>query len=349
MRNWHDNLTRMVFAPEGDAPPPAPKAGDPPPPPVVGDPPPAPPPVAGDPPPAPKAGDPPPAPKPGDPPKAGDPPPPPEPIKGKWPDQWREEMAGDDKELLETLKRHTDPVSAGKALREAQKKISSGKLRYELAADATPEQVAEYRKDMGIPADPKDYLKDFTLGDGMVIGEADQPLVDSYLALAHKQHMEPKAVKAGIQAYFAMRQAEIAEMVNRQQALKAETQAALQQEWGADYKPTVAVIDHFLRTFFDDDTRLLLENSILGDGETVLMNNPRIAKGIASAARQIWPMGTLLPNGDTKLLTTIEGRIKELETLQKTDIQKYNRTPGLREEFRQLLAQQESLKPRKAS
>ncbi len=339
MRDFPMRTTRVYFAPDEPtgAPPPAPGPGD--------TPPPAPPPTPApgpETPPAPKPGDP-PAPPPA--PKPTDAPPPPE---NTWRPDWREAMAGEDKELKALLDRHTDPVSLAKKVREQDKLISSGKLRYDLKPDATPEEVAKYRKDMGIPETPAGY--DTTLPDGLVIGDADKPLVNQFLERAHKANMDPRAVRLGLEAYFDMRKAEETALIEGQKTKKAATEALLKTEMGeADYTRAKAVISHMLTDGVDDETRAFLMNAVGGDGETVLFNHPGVVRLFASLGQRIFPHGTLVPGADPTQLGTIEARIKELENLQKTNIGKYNADINNRIEYRNLLARRAALQPKGAA
>ena len=67
---------------------------------------------------------------------------------------WRDPIAGDDEKFKAQLKRYADPASFGNAHREAVQKIRSGQLKEELPADATEEQIKEYRRANNIPLEP---------------------------------------------------------------------------------------------------------------------------------------------------------------------------------------------------
>src|SRR3546814_3644725 len=53
---------------------------------------------------------------------------------------------------------------------------------------ATPEQIAEWRKEQGIPEKPEDY--DLKFDNGLVIGEADKPLVAEFLKASHATNVK---------------------------------------------------------------------------------------------------------------------------------------------------------------
>src|SRR3990167_11368320 len=72
-----------------------------------------------------------------------------------WDDGWREKIAGTDEKLLKRLERYPSVKAATDALIEAQTKIRSGEVKFTLKDSATPEEIATWRKDNGIPEDRK--------------------------------------------------------------------------------------------------------------------------------------------------------------------------------------------------
>jgi hypothetical protein len=121
-----------------------------------------------------------------------------------WVEDWRARMAGEDKARLKTLERMGSPEDVAKAYFEAQKKISEGFKAPALPDSPTDEQVAEYRKALGIPEKPEDYkLSD--LPKGVVLGEAEKPIVDSFAKSAHAANMPPQYAKAAAAWYFEER------------------------------------------------------------------------------------------------------------------------------------------------
>lgn len=104
--------------------------------------------------------------------------PPADPVAGDWPEDWRSKAAGGDEKLMKFLERYNSPKAVVGALVDARKLISQGVNRPP-KADATPEEVAAWRAENGIPEKPDGY--EVSLPDGFVIGEADKPVVDSFL------------------------------------------------------------------------------------------------------------------------------------------------------------------------
>ena len=65
-------------------------------------------------------------------------------------------LAGEDTKALERLARYGSPTDVTKALIEAQTKLSQRAEPVRLADNATPEQISEYRKGLGVPEISKD-------------------------------------------------------------------------------------------------------------------------------------------------------------------------------------------------
>src|ERR1044071_5758134 len=172
-----------------------------------------------------------PTPAPAAPPKPGEPAPPAAP-EAKWPDNWREGYAGNDATKMEVLKRYASPQAALDALFAAKERITKG-LTMGLPADATPEQVAEYRKAHGIPDKPEGYK--LTLSEGRVVGEADKPIIDQLLKSAHEMNVKPEVASKFVDFYYQQQEAAIAQREELDATQRTETEEALRQEYGQEY------------------------------------------------------------------------------------------------------------------
>jgi hypothetical protein len=81
----------------------------------------------------------------------GDPPP-----AGDWPDDWRDKLAGGDKETQALLKRFGSPAAVARALKDTRAQVSKGAVAA-LPEDATEEDKAAWRKARGVPDKPEAY------------------------------------------------------------------------------------------------------------------------------------------------------------------------------------------------
>lgn len=309
----------MIMAPEGD---PAGGGGGGDPAPAGGDPAPNPEPSqTAD--PAPSGGD--PAPKPtaapagnqqpaGDPPAAGDEP---KPLENTFPDNWREQLATDDKgnvdeKLLKNLKRFNSPKDLNVSYQALQQKVSSGEYKKPLDKDATPEQVAAFRKENGIPEKPEGYLSE--LPEGLVFGENDKAVLDPFLKDMHEKNVHPAAVQSALNAYQQARQAQTEAIQARDVEIAKDTEDALRLKWGADYRGNMTAVNAFLDSNFPAEMKDALMNARLGDNDTTpLLHHPAVLESFANLGRLLNPQPSMGGRGmDT--LESINDQIAKYES-----------------------------------
>src|SRR5258708_4539766 len=107
---------------------------------------------------------------------------PPEPDAKTFPQSWREDLAGGDKAFRKTLDRFDSPAALAKAYKELTSRLSSGDLKATKPPpdNATPEQLAAWRAEQGLPQSATAYVDGLQLGDGTVTGEAEKALLASF-------------------------------------------------------------------------------------------------------------------------------------------------------------------------
>lgn len=262
-----------------------------------------------------------------------------------WGEKWREEYAGTDEKVLKRLQRYTTPKAALDAMIEAQNKISDGSFK-KLPANATTEQIAEYRKANGIPETAGKYLDQ--LPDGLVIGDEDKPFIEKFAKAFHDKNADPAIVHAAIKTYY--------DVVDEQEGLRQElnasaktaTEDALRAEWGPDYRPNTNLINAFIGSMPKDLQEELFQ-SAKPDG-TQIMNNPAMLKWLAQQARELNYTGAVLPNGEASA-KSLESEITQIKTLMGDRSSKYWKGPesaGLQARYRELLDIQQKIANRAA-
>lgn len=220
-------------------------------------------------------------------------PPPAEPA-GDFPADWREKAAGGDEKKLGMLKRYASPAAVADALAHARDLIAKGQTRQPLAADATDEQKAEYRKANGIPEAPDKY--DTTLPDGLVIGEADKPLVDGYLKHAHDNNLPADVVKTNLSWYYKEQDRQREAQFEKDAATKQEVVTSLREEYGPDFKRQVRAADDLLDTVGPGFKDALMQ-ARMPDG-TLVGANPQAVRFFINTALQVNPFATIVPGGN---------------------------------------------------
>lgn len=264
--------------------------------------------------------------------------------KGPWGDNWRENAAGEDGETLNRLRRYASPKDVAKALREAQDKIRSGELAAPLPENATEEQVKEYRQRNGVPESPAGYLE--KLPDGLVIGEDDKPLFEAFAGELHKHHMKPEVAQGILKWYQDLVQAEDHARVEADGALKTETEKALREEWGGDYRINVNVVNAMLAQA-PQDVQDMLAEARTPDG-TPIKGTAAFARWLAALAREVNPVVTLSGGRTGDPMQSMHDEIAGIEKLMQTNPKDYYGNPKHSERLAELYRMRESMAQRKS-
>lgn len=117
------------------------------------------------------------------------------------------------------------------------KKMVGRKLEA-LSSDATPEQVAAWRKTVGAPDKAEGYYSDTVKSyrpESVPENMWDVESEKKFLAVAHKHHLPPAAVKEIMDYYGGSLATGVAKMEADGAAQQAAEKTALQKSWGADY------------------------------------------------------------------------------------------------------------------
>jgi hypothetical protein len=243
-----------------------------------------------------------------DPPLGDADPEPKEPVAATWPDDWREQLAGGDEKELKRLQRFTSPLTLRKSHRALEQKLSSGELKKALGPDATPEEVAAWRKDMGVPEKPDGY--DLKFDNGLVIGEDDKPLVAAFLTAMHAENATPSQVKAGVAAYYKIQEQQQADRAQKDAEVRAAAEDDLRAEWGVEYRRNVGMVQALLATV-PEEARDLFASARLADG-TPMFSHPDMLRFFVGLQREINPAATLVPNTGNQA-QTIDNELSDLK------------------------------------
>jgi len=252
-----------------------------------------------------------------------------------WKDDWRQNIAGEDPKLLKELEKHKTPAELAKAYRELQKQFSSTRPTPELAKDATPEQVAEWREKVGIPESWDKY--DTELTNGVVIGENDKPLVEKYLQKAHEANMKPDEVKKSLQTYFEMTNAMESERIRNAEAQQNAVAEELKKQWGVQFKENLSIVATHLEKALGVETFNKLNQAILPDGSYAI-NDPAILNHFLKEAKQEQGGHTVVAS-PTADLPSLMDRKKQIEKIALTDNRLFYNSPELRQELAQIEVQ----------
>lgn len=261
-------------------------------------------------------------------------------LKGKQPEDWRKQIGGEDPEAQKVLQRFADPKTFFKSFSDAQAKIRSGELQKPLAADATPEQIAEYRKAHGVPEKPEGYFE--KLPNGRVIGADDQPMFTQVAERLHKLNVSPAVMHELADWYYASEEQQTAAERKVDDADRIKAIQDLRTEWGEDYRPNMNIMESWLDGL-GKDLKAHLKDAVLGDG-TRLMNNPSVVKWLVAQARTVNPAAGLIPGGGDVDIKTIDTEIAGIEKVMRESRSTYDKDEKMQARLRDLYTAREALK-----
>jgi hypothetical protein len=233
--------------------------------------------------------------------------------KPGFPENWRELLAGEDKDAIRDLAKYTDPNNVYKSLRELQAKISKGELKAPpkpLPANATEEQKAAWRKENGLPESAEAYVKDLALPDGVVVGEADKPLLQEFAKAMFEGGATQAEMNRAVGWFYQMQEQMEASRADADSDFHAASEAMLRDEWKQDFKPNMNAFGAF-RAKIPEDVQALIFSSRTVDGQ-MLGDHPAFLKLGALIGRELNPAATVVTTGPGDI-KTIESEIAAIE------------------------------------
>jgi len=192
-------------------------------------------------------------------------------------DDWRSRIAGTDEKLLGFLGRYASEKAFVEAAKKDRDTLRNGLPLKPLSEDATPEEVAAYRKAFNVPEKPDAYLE--ALPDGLVVGDDDKPVVAKFAEAMHTANAPKAVVDAALSAYYdIVAEQDAAQLQLNEQARQAGIDA-LREEWGADYRRNINVVATHLSTL-PQAVQDVIGNARMEDG-TLVGNNPEVLRWLA--------------------------------------------------------------------
>ncbi len=238
-----------------------------------------------------------------------------DPARGTFPETWRQDLAAGDKSFLKTLERFDSPAALAKAYREFTTKLSSGELKAmkPVPENATPEEVAAWKVDRGLPESAEAYISGLKLSDGTLAGESDRPLLASFAERALDANFTGEQYNRAVGWYFALQDRMLAERQQADGQFKAQSASDLMREWTGDYAMNRNMVAQFFDRTFPQQFKTEMLNARLPDGR-MLANDPAFNRAILELAKFVNPSGALLPNNSGAGPSSVEARIAEIET-----------------------------------
>jgi hypothetical protein len=264
-----------------------------------------------------------------------------------WPADWRDQFAAGDPKVKAKLDRYTTPADLAKAYRSMEAKLSSGELKSTVPfpEKGTHAEQQAWRQAQGVPDRPEDYK--IELKNGMVVGEADKPIVDEFTKRAHELNWTPKQVSDVLQFYYDRQDAQTQQLNELDAQRKLSAEDTLRAELGNEYRATVNMVNNYLSADPDFAERLL--GGRLADG-TRIADDPAFIKWMANQVREINPLAALVPAGADQV-RTVSDRKASLEAMMGDRNSEYWKGPkaeAMQAEYRAILEAQDRARGRAA-
>jgi hypothetical protein len=236
--------------------------------------------------------------------------------KQSWAELRDKYAKGDDK-ISKRLGRYSSAESALDALIAAQNKIASGGLKSAKPENATPEQLAEWRAEHGIPDTPEGY--EISIDESLEISPETEAVLEGFIEAAHNADMLPGQVQAAMEYLLSSQEDAKAKLAERDMQARVDAEEALRSQWGPEFRLNINAIDHMFAQAPDGVKDLFL--GARGPDGSVLANNPLMLRWLADLSREINPMATVVPSGSN--MASLEAEISTLNELMADRESKY--------------------------
>lgn len=227
---------------------------------------------------------------------------------------WRDDMAGENKDLRKYLDRFADQKSAIEAAHNSDKEFKAKGFVQKLPDNPTPEQQAAWNKEMGVPESAEKYSLD--LPGGLVLGEADKPLTTEFLKAAHEKNIPQSAVTAMLSWYAKLGETNVAEQAKYINDFKQKSTEELRKEWGNEYQLNMNLSNTYMDSL-PEGVRNILAGAFTVNGEP-LAHHPEFVRHLVNESRFRNPLGPIVgPNGGdigVSVQTELGGLRGELKT-----------------------------------
>jgi uncharacterized tellurite resistance protein B-like protein len=169
------------------------------------------------------------------------------------------------------------------------------------------------------------------------------PIVEKFLERAHSRHAKPNEIKAVLQDYFEVQQAQNQEMINRFEEQRVKAEDELRAEWGNGYRQNANIINNFVENKFGDQAPNIL-NAVLADG-TLLKNNPAVVRQLLNLAQDVDPVATI-GRSSSYDAESIDSEIAKIEQVMHKSPKEYFTDKSMVKKYEELVTVREKLKSR---
>ena len=264
-----------------------------------------------------------------------------QPFFASLPDDWRDQLAGEDKGRLNDLSRYTSLDKFIDSAFEAKTAIRKGETSNGLPDDPTDEQLAAWREANGVPATADDYKLD--LGEGAEMSEMQQQVMTAVQKVAHEHNISNEALSALARANMAGQEAQFEAMQAQDGLDKMETEKLLRENWKGEYDMNFGAATALLNRLPENIRDEVLEGRTASG--KALMNTPEFVQFLTDVALENNP-GYTLPGGGENQYAAADEIIAKVQAIFDEGRQQkdYFRNPELQRQYQQAISIKESAK-----
>lgn len=231
---------------------------------------------------------------------------------------WRGAIA--EPSLRRVAEKFTSPAEVVKSYAALQSRL--GRSVVKPGPDAGPEELASYRRQLGVPESAEGYQVSLPedLPDQLRADPAGEALQRNFLQAMHEAGASNEVVQKALDWYYGNVTQSLNQQAQSAAERRAEAEASLRHEWGGDHERNLTFAQRAVQSFGDDSFVDFLESH---EVEGVMLgDHPAFVRAFAAIGRS---MGEDLPlsGAGESGGSSLQARIDALHALQDSDPQKY--------------------------
>jgi len=238
---------------------------------------------------------------------------PPAPGPAAFPDDWREQIAGEDTAMLNELKRVESVAALAKRVVDQRAVIAKGLKPMTITSESTDEEIAAYREAVGIPTEVDQYNVQFS--ENITPSERDTALLGTFKEAAHGANLTEEQSQGLLLWYEDVVEAEAQDRAEQAVARRNETSEALREEWGGDYAGNLNAVKTFMQQNLGEEAQTELAQMQFVDG-TYLGDNVHFLRLLAPLAVDMLGPNAILAGDTTALSDDLNTRKEEILKLR---------------------------------
>jgi hypothetical protein len=258
------------------------------------------------------------------------------PAPATWPEDWRERLAAGDESFKKIVSRYSSPETFAKAYGSLRQQLASGELIKKLPDNASEQEVAEWRAQMGLPEKPDGYQ--LTRVMGYEWQEGDKENLNSFIAAAHGSNFTQKQLDTALDWYGKQVVAQEEKRFEQDTLAKQACEDHLRTEWGPQFRGNIGLMKRFIESDIPDGAGQALVNARLEDGSR-LIDQPWFAKWMVQMAQDVH--GEAAFAGGSEGVASLASRKAEIEKIMSTDYPAYARDKNMQKEYAQIIEREE--------